>query len=138
MPGPWFLVLVAAGAGVLVGLRGSRIAGGALLVGAALVALGVAHVSLPSRAGSGADPAAGNRDDQPWVLRVTFDETAPARLPERLSARWVDVPSVGSARPDGQGRVIVRGKPDAGYVQMNAVKLTLRDLPHVKSVERIR
>jgi hypothetical protein len=72
------------------------------------------------------------------VLRVTLDESAPAALPERLSQRWVDVPDVGSARPDAQGRIIVRGEPDSGYAQMNAVKLALRGLPHVESVERIR
>lgn len=133
MSGPWFLVLVAAAVGVLVALRGSKIAGGALLVGAALVAVGIAGVSLPSRD----DDGVRDHDRGPWVLRVTLDETAPAALPQQLSARWVDVPSVGSVRPDAQGRIVVRGEPDAGYVQMNAVKLALRDLPHVESVERI-
>jgi hypothetical protein len=139
MSGPWFLVLVAAAAGAVVVLRGSRIAGGALLVGAALVAAGAAHLSLPARPAheaGGHDVGAAARD--PWVLRVTLDQTAPAALPERLSERWVDVPNVGSARPDARGRIIVRGEPDAGYVQMNAVRVALRALPHVASVERIR
>jgi hypothetical protein len=133
MSGPSFLVLVAAATGLLVLVRGSRIAGGALLVGAALVALGVAHVTLPSRPGSSDH----DHHRGPWVLRVTLDQSAPAALPRRLSARWVDVPNVGSVHPDAQGRLIVRGEPDAGYVQMNAVKLALRDLPHVASVERV-
>lgn len=133
MSGPWFLVLVAAAAGVLVVLRSSRIAGGALLVGAAIVAVGIAGVSLPART----DSAVGEHGRGPWVLRVTLDESAPAALPAQLSERWVDVASVGSVRPDARGRIIVRGEPRAGYVEMNAVKLALRDLPHVESVERI-
>lgn len=134
MSGPWVLVLVAAAVGLLVVLRGSKIAGAALLLGAALVAVGTAHVSLPSHS----DRTRADHDRGPWVLRVTLDETAPAALPRQLSQRWVDVPSVGSARPDARGRIIVRGTPGAGYVQMNAVKLALRDMPHVESVERLR
>lgn len=136
MSGPWFLALVAAVAGVLVVLRGSRIVGGALLAGAALVAMGIAEVDLPSRPGTAS--ASGGHDRDPWVLRVTLDQAAPATLPATLSERWVDVPNVGTARPDAQGRVVVRGEPDSGYVEMNAVKLALRELPHVESVERIR
>lgn len=137
MSGPWFLVLVAAAAGVLVVLRGSRIAGGALLVGAAVVAVGIAGVSLPARTGAAGGEQGGEPGRGPWVLRVTLDDSAPAGLPAQLSERWVDVASVGSVRPDARGRIIVRGEPRAGYVQMNAVKLALRDLPHVESVERI-
>ena len=137
MSGPWFLVLLAAAAGGLVLLRGSRFVGGALLVGAALVALGVADVSLPSTSA----PTAGDHDRAhgrgPWVLRVTLDETAPGALSGQLSDRWVDLPGVGSARADGQGRIVLRGERDAGYVQMSAVKRALAEVPHVASVERI-
>lgn len=137
MSGPWFLVLLAAAAGGLVLLRGSRIVGGALLVGAVLVALGIADVSLPSSSSPASGAHDRTQDRGPWVLRVTLDETAPPALSGRLADRWVDLPGVGSARADSRGRIVVRGERDAGYVQMSAVKRALAEVPHVASVERV-
>src|SRR5690242_3421798 len=106
MSGPGFFAAIAALTGAIVLWRGSRIAGAMLLAGALVVLLGIAGVSLPSRPGGG-DSAGGHRDKEVWVLRVTLDGSAPAGLPHRLSERWVDVPSVGSARPAGPGQIVV-------------------------------
>jgi hypothetical protein len=136
---PWLLVAVAAIAGILVFVGSSRVAGGLLLLGAVVVAIGISGVSadLPSSPLSG-HPSASARGDAPWVLRATLDASAPSSLPGQLTKRWVDVPGVGSAHPDARGRIVVRGEPGSGVVQMNAVKVALNQMPHVESVERLR
>ncbi|TCJ30742.1 hypothetical protein [Nocardioides jejuensis] len=136
---PWLLVAVVAVTGLLVFVWSSRVAGGALLLGAVVVAIGASGVStdLPSSP-VGGHPSASTKGDAPWVLRVTLDASAPRSLPDQLTKRWVDVPSVGSAHPDAQGRIVVRGEPGSNVVEMNAVKVALGAMPHVESVERIR
>lgn len=129
----WFLVVLAAGIGAFVTWRRSRIAGGALLVGALVVAIGLADVSLPSSR----DSSVAATDDErsaAWVLRVELT-VKPSRLPSGVSDRWVDLPAVDSARPDGKGAFLVYGEPDSNDVERRAVEATLSGNRFVSSVE---
>lgn len=128
----WFLVAVVACIGAFVAWRGSRIAGGALLVGALVVALGTAGVTLPQR-----DPAvaADERErDAAWVLRVELS-VKPARLPSGVTDRWVGLPAVASVRPDDTGGLLVHGEPDSNVVERRAVEAALSGNRFVTSVE---
>lgn len=128
----WFLVLVAAGVGALVAWRSSRVAGGALVVGAFVVALGLADVSLPSREESVA--ATDDERAAAWILRVDLT-VKPGRLPVAVTDRWVDLPAVDSARPDGEGSFLVYGEPDSNEVERRAVEAALAGNRYVTSVE---
>jgi hypothetical protein len=130
----WFLVVLIAGIGAIVAWRGSRIAGGALVVGAVVAALGLADVSasLPSRDKPAA--AASEKSQPAWVLRVTLTVEV-GRLPDALTGRWAQLPGVGTARPDGKGAILLRGEPDSNVVERRAVEAALSGNRFVTSVE---
>lgn len=129
----WFLVVLAAAIGAFVAWRRSRVAGGALIVGACVVAIGLGGVSMPTAR----DASVAATDDErsaAWILRVELTVKAD-RLPSGVTDRWVDLPAVDSARPDGKGTFLVYGEPDSNDVERRAVQATLSGNRFVTSVE---